>query len=141
MSSSDTEPAVVAHDTYLLDSSVFIRSLRGDAAFASRIAHLAKVYVSSIVLGELYFGAYGSPTRVDAAIADVEKIEQTVASLSPDSATARLYAQLKHDLKARGLSMPDNDLWIAATAMQYDVTLVARDAHFNWISGLRVEQW
>jgi tRNA(fMet)-specific endonuclease VapC len=37
--------------------------------------------------------------------------------------------------------MPDNDLWIAATAIQYDLTLAARDAHLNWVPGLRVEQW
>jgi len=30
--------------------------------------------------------------------------------------------------------MPDNDLWIAATAIQYGVTLAARDAHFTWIT-------
>lgn len=141
MSSANIGPAVQSGDAYLLDSSVFIPSLRGDAAIADRIAHIPQAYISSIVLGELYFGAYGSPTRVDAAIADVERIEQTIATLTPNAATARIYAQIKHDLKSRGFTMPDNDLWIAATAMQYDVTLIARDAHFNWISGLRVEQW
>jgi tRNA(fMet)-specific endonuclease VapC len=37
--------------------------------------------------------------------------------------------------------MPDNDLWIAATAIQYNITLAAHDAHFDWITGLLVEQW
>ncbi len=37
--------------------------------------------------------------------------------------------------------LPDNDLWIAATAMQYGLTLVARDQHFTWIAGLTLEQW
>lgn len=36
--------------------------------------------------------------------------------------------------------MPDNDLWIAAIALEYDATLAARDIHFNWITELRVEQ-
>jgi tRNA(fMet)-specific endonuclease VapC len=126
---------------YLLDSSVLIRSLRGDAAITARIDAALQVYVSSIVLGELYLGAYGSPTRTDAAIADVETVERTIAVLVLDAATARIYAQLKNDLKHRNLTMPDNDLWIAATAIQYDVTLAARDAHFTWIAGLRVEQW
>lgn len=124
-----------------MDSSVLIRSLRGDAAISARIDSLPLVYVSSVVLGELYFGAYGSPTRPDAAIADVETVENTIAILSPDAATARIYANIKHDLKSRGLTMPENDLWIAATAIQYGATLAARDAHFNWITGLRVEQW
>lgn len=97
--------------------------------------------MSSIVLGELYFGAYGSPTRPEAAVAGVETVERTIVALAPDATTARIYAQAKQDLKRQGLTMPDNDLWIAATSMQYDVTLAARDTHFDWITGLRVEQW
>jgi tRNA(fMet)-specific endonuclease VapC len=89
----------------------------------------------------LYFGAYSSPTRSQAAVADIVALATTNVILSADATTADVYAQLKHDLKRRGFTMPDNDLWIAATAMQYDVTLVARDAHFDWITGLRVEQW
>lgn len=141
MSSGGSAQAIRGGGTYLLDSSVLIRSLRGDAAIGARIDSAPQVYVSSIVLGDLYFGAFGSPTRPDAAVADVEAVEQTIAVLTPDTATARMYAQVKHDLKLRGLTMPDNDLWIAATSLQYDVMLAARDAHFNWITGLRVEQW
>ena len=37
--------------------------------------------------------------------------------------------------------LPDNDLWIAATAIQYGLTLAARDHHFTWIAGLMLEQW
>ena len=37
--------------------------------------------------------------------------------------------------------MPANDLWIAATGIQYGLTLAAHDAHFDWIDGLSVEQW
>lgn len=48
-----------------------------------------------------------------------------------------IYSRVKNELKRAGYKMPDNDIWIAATAMQYDVILAARDAHFNWISGLR----
>ncbi|MGH2487044.1 MAG: VapC toxin family PIN domain ribonuclease, partial [Ktedonobacterales bacterium] len=61
--------------------------------------------------------------------------------IGTDAGTAEVYGRTKHDLKRRGLTMPDNDLWIAASALQYDVTLAARDAHFSWIAGLRVEQW
>lgn len=141
MSSGGAAGATSVSGSYLLDSSVLIRSLRGDTAIGARINNAPQVYVSSIVLGELYFGAYGSPTRPDAAVADVETVERTIALLAPDAVTARIYAQIKQDLKRRGLTMPDNDLWIAATAMQYDVMLAARDAHFNWIAGLHVEQW
>jgi tRNA(fMet)-specific endonuclease VapC len=138
---SSSGGAIDSAGVYLLDSSVFIRSLRGDTDISARIDRARQVYVSSIVLGELYYGAFGSPTRADAAWAEVETIEQTVVVLAPDGATARIYARVKNSLKRQGLTLPDNDLWIAATAILYDITLAARDVHFDWITGLRVEQW
>lgn len=126
---------------YLLDSSVLILSLRGDATIKARIASLSTGYVSSIVLGELYFGAYGSPTRKDAALKDVATIMTTITDLPLDALTAEIYGRIKQELKAKGFQMPDNDLWIAATAIQYDLTLAARDSHFDWIDGLKIEQW
>lgn len=141
MKTSAPGGAAPATGPYLLDSSALIRSLRGDVSISQPMNSASQVFVSSIVLGELYFGAFGSPTRPDDAVAEIEVIEQTISALAPDAGTARIYAQVRNDIKRRGLMMPNNDLWIAATAMQYDVTLAARDAHFNWITGLRVEQW
>lgn len=98
-------------------------------------------YISSIVLGELYFGAYGSPTRSEAALQDINNIQKTMAVLEADGTTAQIYGQIKQKLKSKGYFMPDNDLWIAATTIQYEVVLAARDKHFDWIDGLSVEQW
>jgi tRNA(fMet)-specific endonuclease VapC len=118
-----------------------ILSLRGDGTIRARLATATKLYIPSTALGELYFGAYGSPTRSAAALADVAALAATNTILGTDAVTADIYGRLRQELKHKGFSMPDNDLWIAATAIQYDVTLAARDAHFNWIDGLRAEQW
>lgn len=126
---------------YLLDTSVLILSIRGDAAIRARLATISAFYIPSIALGELYVGAYGSPTRPAAAVADITTLALANTVVGTGAGTADVYGTIKHDLKRRGLIMPDNDMWIAATAMQYDVTLAARDAHFNWVTGLRVEQW
>lgn len=126
---------------YVLDTSVLILSLRGDGSIRSRLDAAMKLFIPSVALGELYYGAYGSPTRASAAIADIEALAASNTILAADASTAEIYANIKHDLKSRGLTMPENDLWIAATTIQYGATLAARDAHFNWITGLRVEQW
>jgi hypothetical protein len=55
-------------DVLLLHLSVLIPSLQGDNAITARIGSVPAGYVSSIVLGELYFGAYGSPTCQEAAL-------------------------------------------------------------------------
>lgn len=40
--------------------------------------------------------------------------------------------------RQRGLILDENDLWIAATAIALDATLVSRDTDFSGIDGLLV---
>ncbi|HEY7023114.1 MAG TPA: PIN domain-containing protein [Ktedonobacterales bacterium] len=127
--------------SYLLDSSILILSLRGDSAIRVRLGNATTLYIPSIALGELFFGAYGSPTRAQAAIQDVASLGVTMTILGIDAVTADIYGRIKHELRVKGYTMPDNDLWIGATAIQYGLTLAARDVHFDWIDGLTVEQW
>lgn len=51
------------------------------------------------------------------------------------------YGDLKQQLRAVGKPIPDNDLWIAATAIEHHLVLVTRDKHFELIPGLTVETW
>jgi len=37
--------------------------------------------------------------------------------------------------------IPENDIWIAAIAVQHNLTLVSRDGHFNEIENLKVIAW
>jgi predicted nucleic acid-binding protein len=50
-------------------------------------------------LGELYFGAYGSPTRKDAALKDITADTATVTVLPSDAMTAEIYGCFEQDLK------------------------------------------
>ena len=115
--------------------------MRGDATIRSQLAQTTTLYIPSVALGELYSGAYGSPTRANDAIADITALATSMTILAVDATTAELYGRSKDDLKQRHLFLPDNDLWIAATAIQYGITLAARDAHFTWITDLSNEQW
>lgn len=125
----------------MLDTSILVLSLRGDALIRNRLATTTQLYIACIALGELYFGAYGSPTRASAALADVASLATSYPILGADTVTADIYGRIKQELKRVGRAIPDIDLWIAAIAIQYDVMLAARDTHFDWITGLRVEQW
>lgn len=61
--------------------------------------------------------------------------------LGCDAETARRYGEVKNGLRQKGRPIPENDIWIAAIALQYDLTLVARDVHFGEVDGLKVEAW
>ncbi len=58
-----------------------------------------------------------------------------------DLATAHCYGTLKAALRKKGLPIPENDLWIAASAIQYGLILATRDRHFEQIEGLQIETW
>lgn len=126
--------------SYLLDSSVLVLSLRQDATTFQRLARAKALYVSSVALGELYYGAAHS-IHVEKSLGEVDGIVHSMTILVSDSATAKIYGYVKHVQRTKGLMIPDNDLWIAATAIQYRLTLATRDRHFSWIAGLDLEQW
>jgi tRNA(fMet)-specific endonuclease VapC len=41
----------------------------------------------------------------------------------------------------KGRPIPENDIWIAALAHQYSLTLASNDAHFREIENLQTETW
>ena len=125
---------------YLLDTSIAIDLLRGASAIRERFAGASGVCIASAVLGELLFGAQ----RSSKPLQNVAEIEEFLADCSVvvcDENTARVYARVKAGLASKGKPIPENDIWIAASAIQHDLILAARDAHFRWIDGLAIEQW
>ena len=53
-------------------------------------------------------------------------------------AAGDLYASLKVAQQTRGVPLDENDLWIAATALAINATLVSRDSDFQRIEGIAV---
>ena len=45
------------------------------------------------------------------------------------------------ELKTRGTPIPENDIWIAAIALQYDLILATNDKHMQLIDKLSIEMW
>jgi len=124
----------------LLDSSVLVLSLKQNITIHQHLAEAATLYLSTVVLGELYYGAEHSD-NVQKSLDEVNALAKTATILPVDSITAKVYGYIKHMQRTKGSMLPDNDLWIAATAIQYKLTLAARDQHFTWVTGLALEQW
>ena len=124
----------------VLDTNIVIALFAKEAVVQQRLAATDEVFVSSIVLGELYYGAQKS-SRVEANIARVNTFATANAILVCDTATAQYYGAIKNHLRTKGHPIPENDIWIAATAKQHQLTLVTRDEHFHAVEELLVEQW
>jgi tRNA(fMet)-specific endonuclease VapC len=123
---------------YLLDSDWVISFLNGRAQAVELVVTLAPegIALSTISLGEIFEGLLASPDP-DPRLEQLERFGATLDLLAPDSPTALAYARIRAGLRARGQLLADNDLWIAATALAHDLTLVSRDRHFERIEALR----
>ena len=123
----------------LLDTNVIIAFFSGESTVSQHLTE-AEVLVSSTVLGELYYGARKS-AHVAANLSRIEQFAAAVQVLSCDAVTAQHYGQIKDRLRTKGRPIPENDIWIAAVAQQYDLPLATRDDHFKEVGGLRLENW
>lgn len=98
-------------------------------------------FTSSIVIGELYKGAYRSPARERHLDNIKKRILPAVTVLPYDVATANIYGQIRAKLEETGQILADADLQIAATALYHGLDLVTGNLrHFRRIDGLRINK-
>lgn len=126
----------------VLDTSVVIAYLRGDPLLAPRLAELTAtaLYLPWVALGELYYGAQRARHR-ERSLAQVRKFLRGSVLLLPDENTSEHYGQIKAELSKAGTLIPDNDIWIAAMAREYELPLATRDRHFKLVLQLTILDW
>lgn len=125
---------------FLLDTNIIIGLLNRDGAILDALMSTAEVFVPVIAVGELYFGAARSG-RPEANCAVLDQFIEARVVLPCDLAVAREYGRLKGVLKTQGTPLPENDIWIAAMAIRYGLTVASRDRHFREIAGLVTAEW
>ncbi len=124
----------------ILDTNLIVAAWNGDHDANAVIVNAFRPLVPSIVIGELYYGAYKSG-RVTENVTQVERFAETAIVIACNAATAKYYGIIKQELRAKGKPIPENDIWIAALTLQHNLTLVTRDAHFEQVNGLKLETW
>lgn len=125
---------------FLLDTNIVIALWANDATVTAQLAAASEVFTPIIVLGELYYGARKSAWPAT-NIARIDEFAAGSSVLFCDLATAQQYGTTKNALRAKGRPIPENDLWIAALALQYSLTLASRDDHFSHIDGVTIAKW
>jgi len=125
---------------YLLDTSILIELLRKNHHVLSRLEQIQTVLLPFVAVGELYYGAFKSHRGRQ----HEDQIRQLVSHcvvLTGDDETGYWYGFIKNRLWRKGQPIPENDIWIAAIAMQFQLTVATRDKHFLAVDDLRVEMW
>jgi tRNA(fMet)-specific endonuclease VapC len=125
---------------YLLDTNVAIRVLNQEVDLEARRKSGLEAFLCLTVVGELFFGAERSG-RPEVNRERVERLVDICPVVPHDLETTRRYGALKAALRRKGRPLPENDVWIAASALQHSLTLATRDSHFEVVEGLRTESW
>ncbi|RMG08906.1 MAG: type II toxin-antitoxin system VapC family toxin [Cyanobacteria bacterium J055] len=125
---------------YLLDTNIIIALFADEAIVKNNLAQASEVFIPSFAIGELCYGARKSG-RVRENLARIDELVASSAILECDAETARQYGEVKNKLRLKGRPLPENDIWIAALALQHDLILVTRDAHFQEVENLPIVVW
>jgi tRNA(fMet)-specific endonuclease VapC len=125
---------------FLLDTNIVIALFANDAKVTQNLQTALEIFLSITVLGELYYGAKNS-ARASQNLSTIHTFAKQVTLLSCDAVTAQYYGDIKSELRSKGQPIPENDIWIAATALQHNLTLVTRDNHFQSVTGLITDSW
>ncbi len=120
-----------------LDTNRLTDLFQGDAELAKWLATCDEVWIPLFVLGEIKAGFRGGAQHGrNEVLLRKFLTKATVEVLIPSLETADHYAQLFGQLRRAGSPIPDNDLWIAALALEHNLLLVTRDQHFERIPQL-----
>jgi len=129
---------------YMLDTDTCSYVMkRSNAAVLRRLqgVPVAEVCMSVVTKSELLSGVEVSPRQAQDAAALAAFLPYVEVLDFPDAAAPH-YAEIRADLKKRGLPIGANDLFIAAHARSLGLTLVTNNtAEFARVKGLRVENW
>lgn len=133
--------------SHLLDTNSVIDHLRRGPASRVTAKLLAapngSVYLCSVVLAELFYGArHGHAAHLAANLALIAKLRQQFVSLIFDDRAAEEYGTIRAHLAALGTPIGPNDLMIAAIALANQMTLVTHNTtEFGRVPGLVLEDW
>jgi len=125
---------------YLIDTNIAILFLNNQKSVVKKIIDAEQVFLCSAVVGELLYGARKS-ALAKKNLHKYKSFINAVSFLPVDISTADFYSLIKNQLRSKGTPIPENDIWIAAVALQHQLVLVSDDNHFNVVKNIRVEKW
>ena len=122
----------------LIDTNAYTALMAGNGTIADILETSDAVILSPIVIGELHDGfRNGTRYRENLQILDRFRAQPRTVTVPITDTTAEWFAEIKQGLRRRGLPIPINDVWIAASCMEHGALLLTLDAHFDAVDGLR----
>ncbi len=131
---------------FLLDSTAFSDLMREHPKIDARLAGVSprdKVVICTVVRGEIQYGIERLPKskRREELKVKADKLFAVLPCEPVPEAAGDFYARIKPIHQQKGLTLDENDLWIAATTLALGAVLVSRDSDYDKIDRLKVEDW
>lgn len=125
-----------------LDTNIVIALFNGNQLVATKLAeNLPEVAISSLVVGELLYGARASQ-KVQPNLTILYQFLQTVQIAPYDFQCAEMYSQIRVLLRKKGRPTGETDLLIASVALANQAKLITHNLkHFENIDNLVLEDW
>ena len=122
----------------LLDTNAYTGLISGDTKILEYLAQTDTIYISTVMLGELYAGFYGgSKFDWNCRILNDFLEKETIKIVVVSHDTSNIFGKIKNELRQKAAMIPLNDIWISAHAIETDSTLLTFDKHFENIANLK----
>jgi tRNA(fMet)-specific endonuclease VapC len=124
--------------TIVLDTNTYAEFKKGNPDAVQIIKNVHNIILTPIVLGELVSGfILGNKENTNRIELNQFLQSSKVLVVRIDFKTSEQYAKIYKELRYKGKPIPTNDMWIAASAKQFDLPIFTYDNHFNEIDDLK----
>ena len=129
---------------YLLDTDtcIYIKNHRPPAVLKRfSVLRPGETGMSVITFGELYTGAMKSQ-HADIALQKLQRLSEIIPVQAMYEKSGSHYGTVRGALEKAGTPIGNNDLWIAAHALELGITLITNNIdEFKRVPGLVLENW
>jgi len=132
----------MGNNRIILDTSAYSYFLKGNSGIKHSLQKADEIFLNPVIIGELLAGfSMGKKEKKNKEIFEEFVSSPRVRVIDINEETSKRYALVFKYLREKGTPVPTNDLWIAASAMQYGLKLLTADKHYLKIPQIIAEYY
>ena len=120
-----------------LDTNAYSNLRRGNERLLALLNECDEILMPAATCAELMYGFLrGGKLTENESLLNSFLDEEHVSFQPVTQSIAERWSYVKAALAKKGKPIPENDIWIAATALETGARLVSYDHHFDHVGGL-----
>ena len=120
-----------------LDTNAYSNLRRGNERLLELLNECDEILVPAAAYAELIYGfLHGGRLNENESLLNSFLDENHVSFQPVTQSIAERWGYVKAALAQKGTPIPENDIWIAATALETGARLISYDHHFDFVGGL-----